>query len=51
MIDNPTTTSMIGEPHCADGTGETIHVLVGYNWPPKSQHTSVHSNTGAGAGA
>ncbi len=53
MIDNPTTTSMISEPHCADGTGETIHVLIGYNWPPKSQHTSAHSNvnTGAGAGA
>ena len=56
MIDNPGT-SMIGEPHCADGTRETIHVLVGYNWTPKSQHTSSHSNVntsvpaGAGAGA
>ena len=48
MIDNPTTTSMISEPHCAKGTGETIHVLLGYNWPPEEE---LIYGIGAGAGA
>ena len=50
MIDNPTTTSLIGEPHCANGTGESIYVLLGYNWPPVPD-SSIASGAGAGAGA
>ncbi len=56
MIDNPTTTSFIGEPHCANRTGESIYALLGYNWPPDAQQnssidSSTNTNTGTGTGA